>query len=212
MTEPVVTPVPEAAPPTPPAAPAGPPAAEKGFPEGTPLVEMDDAQKAAYWQHYARKHEDTVKAFNGLTPQQVKDLQAKNEQLEAAQLSASDKALKDARNEAAKTAAETAKAEYLPQIQQLQVKSIASQVIQGDKLNAFMAIADPSKLVGADGAVDETMVISTLTAMYGDAPAPQNAGQRWQNFGQHSPPPPRGAPGAAGSAEAAKRFGTKPKS
>jgi hypothetical protein len=171
---------------------------------------MTEAQRTAYWQHYARKHEDTVKGFNGLTPQQVKDMQTENDALRTAQMSASDKALDAARKEAAKTAAEAARAEYLPQMQQLQVKAIASQVIQGDKLNAFLAIVDPSKLVGADGAVDETMVMGHLTAMYG-AQQPQGAtpGQRWQNAGQFSPPPPGAKPGAAGSAEAARRFGAK---
>jgi type IV secretory pathway VirB10-like protein len=194
--------------PTPPAPPEAP--VDKGFPEGTPLEQMTEPQRTAYWQHYARKHENAVKAYNGLTPQQVKDLQVKNEALETAQLSADDKALKTARDEAAKAAAATAKAEYLPQIQALQVKSIASQVIQGDKLNAFMAIVNPAALVGADGAVDETMVMGHLTAMYGDASVtPPPPGQRWQNAGQFSPPPPGAKPGEAGSAEAAKRFGAK---
>jgi hypothetical protein len=170
---------------------------------------MTEAQRTAYWQHYARKHEDTVKGFNGLTPQQVKDMQAENDALKTAQLSASDKAVKAARDEAAKVAADAAKAEYLPQIQALQVKSIASQVIQGDKLNAFMAIVNPSALVGADGAVDETMVMGHLTAMYGTPSQSTAPGQRWQNAGQFAPPPPGAKPGAAGQAEAAKRFGTK---
>jgi hypothetical protein len=171
---------------------------------------MTEAQRTAYWQHYARKHEDTVKGFNGLTPQQVKDMQAENDALKTAQLSASDKAVKAARDEAAKVAADAAKAEYLPQIQALQVKSIASQVIQGDKLNAFMALADPSKCVGADGQIDETVVMGFLTAMYADAAtATPPPGQRWQNAGQFAPPPPGAKPGAAGQAEAAKRFGTK---
>jgi hypothetical protein len=209
VTEPVVVPTtPETAPP---AAPAGPPAADKGFPEGTPLTEMNDAQKAAYWQHYARKHEDTVKAFNGLTPQQVKDLQAKNEQLEAAQLSADEKALKQATKEASESARAAAAAEYLPQIQQLQVKSIASQIIQGEKLDAFLMIP-PATFVADDGTIDEAKVSALLTSMYGDAGTVPPTGPRHQNFGQFAPPPPGAKPGAAGSAEANKRFGSKTKS
>lgn len=207
------TPPPVPGPPaTPPPAPPAPPQppADKGFPEGTPLAEMTEPQRTAYWQHYSRQHENTVKAYNGLTPQQAKDLQTENDALKTAQMSASDKALDTARKEAAKAAADTAKAEYLPQIQALQVKSIASQVIQGDKLNAFMAIVNPAALVGADGAVDETMVMGHLTAMYGDAnTTPPPPGQRWQNAGQFSPPPPGAKPGEAGAAEASKRFGVK---
>lgn len=206
MTEPLAPPNPETAPPV---APAGPPAADKGYPEGTPLADMTDAQKAAYWQHYARKHEDTVKAFNGLTPQQVKDALAENDLLKTEKMSADDKALKTARDEAAQAAKAAAEAEYLPQIQALQVKSIASQIISGDRLDAFMSIANPSALLGEDGKVDETRVMGTLTAMYGDTATVPQTGLRHQNFGQFAPPPPRSNPGSAGAAEAAKRFGAK---
>lgn len=209
MTEPTPDPIPDPSPPAPPAAPAGPPDSDKGFPEGTPLAEMTDTQKAAYWQHYARKHEDTVKAFNGLTPQQVKDALAENDALKTEKLSADDKALKSARDEAAKAARDAAQAEYLPQIQKLQVQGIAASVIQGDKLNAFMALVNPAALVDDKGAVDETKVMGYLTAMYGDTATASQPGPRHQNFGQYTQPPPPARAGAGGAAEAAKRFGTK---
>lgn len=203
MTNPVETPDTPTPPPT---APAGPSDGDKGFPEGTPLSEMSDAQKAAYWQHYARKHEDTVKGFKGLTPQQVADLQAENESLKGDRLSADEKALKAAREDAAKQARAEAEAQYLPQIRAAKVQSIASQIVQGDKLNAFMEVVDTSRLLGEDGQVDDAKVMGYLTAMYGgDAPS----GPRWQNFGQFTPPPPPTNPGGGGKAELNKRFGTK---
>lgn len=208
MTE---TPTPEApqdeSPKPVPAAPAGPPEGDKGFPEGTPLAEMTDAQKAAYWQHYARKHEDTVKAFKGVTPQQAAELQAKVDELESKTLSADEKLLKAARQEAYKQARAEAEAEYLPQIRASQVKSIASGIVNGDQLSAFMDLVDTSKLLGEDGHVSEERVMGYLTALYGDSTPP--AGPRHQNFGQYSPPPPRGKPGQAGIAEAQKRFPQK---
>lgn len=197
---------PPESPTAPPAAPAGSLDSGKGFPEGTPLTEMTDAQKAAYWQHYARKHEDTVKAF-GLTPQQVKDLQSKVETLESEKLSSDEKALKAVRDEAFKQARSEAEAEFLPQLRAAKVQSIASQIVSGDKLSAFMDIVDPSKLLGEDGSVDETKVMGYLTAMYGGEP--QQAGPRWQNFGQYTPPPPPQKTGAGGTAEAERRFGKK---
>jgi hypothetical protein len=209
MTEAAPNTDPQDAPAPPPTAPAGPSDGDKGFPEGMPLAQMNDAQKAAYWQHYARKHEDTVKAFNGLTPQQVKDLQAQNEAFAAEKMTADEKAVAAARTEAASAASEAAKAEYLPQIQKLQVQGIAASVIQGDKLNAFMSVVNPAALVDDKGEVDETKVMGYLTAMYGDAPSPP-AGPRWQNFGQYTPPPPPQKAGAGGVAEAEKRFGKKP--
>jgi 3-methyladenine DNA glycosylase Tag len=205
---------PETPTPTPPApeapsqAPEAPPAGDKGFPDGTPLEQMTPEQQAAYWKHYARKHEDTVKAFKGLTPQQVAEMQAKNEELEAKALTADEKALKAVRDEATKQARAQAEAEFLPQIRAAKVQAIASTIVSGDKLTAFMDIVDPVKLLGEDGAVDETKVMGYLTAMYGGEPQ-QQSGPRWQNFGQYTPPPPPQKPGAGGSAEAAKRFGTK---
>jgi hypothetical protein len=208
MTDPSAA-APQDASPPPQTVPAGPSDGDKGFPDGTPLAEMNDAQKAAYWQHYARKHEDTVKAFNGLTPQQVKDLQAQNEAFAAEKMTADEKAVATARKEAADAAAAAAKAEYLPQIQKLQVQGIAASVIQGDKLNAFMSVVNPAALVDDKGAVDETKVMGYLTAMYGDATPPSNPGPRWQNFGQFAAPPPPAKAGSGGAAEAQKRFGTK---
>src|ERR1700692_3467289 len=68
------------------------------------------------------------------------------------------------------------------------VRSLASQVLSGPQLDAFVAVANPAVFVGSDGKVDETKVMGHLTAMYGTAdPTPKS--------------------GAGGRAEAAKRFG-----
>lgn len=217
MTQPIPPgPLQEAQPNAPAPAPVGAPevtpssSTEKGFPEGTPLAEMTDAQRAAYWQHYARKHEDTVKAFKGLTPQQLADIQTENEALKAEKLSADEKALKAARDEAAQQARAAADAEYLPQIRAAKVQSIASQIVTGDKLSAFMEIIDAAKFLGEDGQIDESKVMGYLTAMYGESTPP--TGQRWQNFGQFTPPPPGPKPGSSGLAEAQRRQGIKPNS
>lgn len=185
-----------------------PPAGDKGFPDGTPLTEMTEAQQLSYWKHHARRHEDTVKGYKGLTPQQVAELQAENDSLKTEKMSADEKALKAVRDEAFKQARAEAEAEYLPQIRAAKVQSIASDIVSGDRLSAFMEIVDPAKLLGEDGQVDEEKVMGYLTAMYGTTPTPP-AGPRWQNFGQHTPPPPPQAAGAGGRAEAAKRFGNK---
>lgn len=199
------------APPTPEPAPA-PTVGDKGFPDGLPLEQMTAEQQASYWKHYARKHEDTVKAFKGLTPHQVAELQAKNEELEAKALSADEKALKAVRDEAFKQARAQADAEYLPQLRAAKVHAIASTIVSGDRLNAFMDIVDPAKLLGDDGAVDESKVMGYLTAMYGadQQPAAASRQPQWQNFGQYTPPPPPQKSGAGGTAEAQKRFGKKP--
>lgn len=174
---------------------------------------MTAEQQVAYWKHHSRKHEDAAKAYK-LTPQQVSELQARVEAMEADRLTADEKALRAAQKEAADAASAAAKAELLPQIQHLEVKAIVSTVLGEDKdrLTAFMEFADPSKLVGQDGHADEAKVMGLLTAMFGQqSRGPQLQQQpRWQNAGQYSPPAPPGPqPGAAGRAEAQKRSGKK---
>ena len=201
------TPAPEA-PPADPPAPEAPSQGDKGYPEGTPLTEMTEAQQLAYWKHHARRHEDTVKAYKGLTPQQVADMQTELQEAKDAKLSADDKALKVVREEAAKQARAEAEAEYLPQIRAAKVQSIASGIVSGDRLSAFMELVDTTKLLDESGTVSEEKVMGYLTAMYGTQQVPP-AGPRWQNFGQYSPPPPPQKAGAGGLAEAQKRFGSK---
>jgi len=172
---------------------------------------MTEAQRTAYWKHHSRRHEDAVKAYKGLTPQQVADLQAENDSLKSEKLTADERTVANAKKEAADVAAATAKAEFLPQIQVLEVKALASTVLGEDKdrLAAFMAIADPSKLVGADGHVDESKVMGHLTAMFGQVGRGGTQQPRWQNAGQYAASAPPSQPGAAGRAEAAKRYGKK---
>lgn len=68
--------------------------APNGFPENTALTEMTVEQQVAYWQHYARKHEEAEKAYKALgkTPDEIKAL------LEASKPD-SEKALEAAREE-----------------------------------------------------------------------------------------------------------------
>lgn len=189
-------------------APPAPQDSDRGFPEGTPIATMTPEQQVAYWKHYARQHENTVKAFDGLTPQQVADMKAKLETLETEKLSADEKAIKAARAEASTAAAEAAKAEFLPKLQAAEVKSIAAEIIKGDQLKTFLSVINPAAFVGDNGEIDESKVMGALTGMFG---APQQPMQRWQNAGQFAPPPPPGRPGESGRAEAARRFGTQTK-
>jgi hypothetical protein len=186
-----------------PAEPQPEPQPEPKAPESPPWGDDFNPQRA--WDLVQNLRGDKDKLKTDLD-QAAKDRQ-ELENLRKEKMTASDRALADARDEAAKQAKAAADAEYLPQIRQAKVQAIASQIVSGDKLNAFMELADTSKLLGTDGQVDETKVMGFLTAMYGTV-TPTN-GPRWQNSGQFTQPPPRANPGAAGAAEAQKRFGTK---
>lgn len=104
------------------------PGDDRGFPAGTPVAEMTVEQKAAYWKHQARKHEDRAKASV-----RAEDHQALKDELEAlrqAQLSDQDKALEQAKAEA-KSAGEAAAAQRYQRELVLARLQIATQQDEG---------------------------------------------------------------------------------
>lgn len=191
--------------------PQAPPAVVEAGEPGVPKPGEDGWKPPATQADLDRIIESRIARERAKLPTDYDQLKSEVEQLRTEKLSADEKAIQKAQKEAAQAAAETAKAEYLPKIQALEVKAIASTVINGDRLNAFMELVNPSVLVGEDGAVDETKVMGFLTAMYAnDEPAAPQVGQRWQNAGQHAPPPPRGNRVADEVAHQMKRLGIKP--
>lgn len=185
--------------------------ADKGFPDNTPVKDMTPEQQAAYYLHQNRQTDNKLKGFNGFTPQDVDAMWRRLEQLEGEKLSDNDKALKEAQTRAANEAKSAAQ----PQIHAAQLEAAAARVIKDDEqLSAFLAIADPSKFVGEDGAIDKDKVIGHLTAIYGGSDSGQGAAGRQQqaapSWGQQSggnAPPAQ--IGAAAQAALAKRHGVK---
>jgi hypothetical protein len=85
-----------------------------------------------------------------------------------------------------------------------QLREIAGKVISGDKLDAFVNVADPKAFASENGDIDPAKVAHSLTGMFGIVP---DTGPHSQDFGQNTPHPPMPGPGDLGRAEAAKRFG-----
>jgi len=164
---------------------------------------MTDAQRAAYYKHQNRKTESRLQAFKGATPEQFEQMQARIAELEAERETADEKALREAKEAAAKEAHDAAVAEFGPRLHRSQLKAAASQVLSGEQLEAWLDGVDPSKFVGESGDIDEAQVMGKLTALFG---APKTGTRNW---GQHGTTPPGETPGAGGIAEAEKRFGKK---
>lgn len=184
---------------------------DRGFPADTPLEQMTDAQRTSYWKWQARHKDKLIKAFEGVTPDQIATMKAQIEALEADKLTANEKALKAAQKDAAEAAAKSAAESYLPKIRELEVKALAGTVLRDTtKLKAFMDVVDPGKFAGDDGQVDEAKVMAALTGMFGTPSQQQvHGGPRWQNAGQGMPPAPGAKPGEAGRAEAQRRAAAK---
>ena len=52
-------------------------ASDTGFPPNTPVAEMTDAQRAAYFKHQNRQADNKLAAFQGVTTEEVSKRQAK---------------------------------------------------------------------------------------------------------------------------------------
>lgn len=171
---------------------------EKGFPENTPVAQMTDAQKAAYYKHQNRQSDNKLQAFHGFTPDDVNNMWTRIQEFEAERLTADQKALKEATEQAATAARSEAETEWKAKVQQLQLENIASRVIRDDgQLQAFLAITDPGKFVGEDGQIDQEKVKTHLTPFLGT-----NGDRQW---GQHGSRPPGKSASEEGLAEARRR-------
>lgn len=77
-----------------------------------------------------------------------------------------------------------------------QLRDVASRVLSGEALDAYVEAADLSKFAGASGDIDESKVMGRLTTLFG---------RRAPNYGQHGAIPLGEGPGSCGRAEAERR-------
>lgn len=174
-----------------------------GFPAETPVAQMTDAQRAAYYKHQNRQSDDKLKAFHGFTPEDVNTLWTRVQELESERLSEGERALREATEQAANEARAAVEAEMRPKLLASQLRSVAAPVFGGDKakLDAWLDGIDPAKFVGQDGDIDEAKVTNHLAAFV----SPQGTPNPSFPWGQHGGQPPASQPGEAGRAEAERR-------
>ncbi|OBK04699.1 hypothetical protein A5746_29870 [Mycolicibacterium conceptionense] len=180
---------------------------DKGFPDNTAVKDMTAEQQAAYYRFHNRKAENTLASFKGVTPQQVQEMQTELESLRDKQLTADQKAIKDA-EKAARAAAD---AEWKPKLQTAQLRAIAGEVLKGDELESWMYGRNPAAFANDQGDIDREKVMGHLAPKGGgqnDQQQSNNSGQQ-RDWGQHSGGSGGAAlkPGANGLAAAEKRFG-----
>lgn len=191
--------------PQPPTAPAPtPPPTDSGFPANTPIDQMTADQQTAYWKHQARKHEDRVKALDGLTPEQLAELRAKADRQEAMEHELASDAEKRERA-ARKEAAAEAEAKYLPKLARAHIEGTANGRVPTDALSAALEYLDLNKFV-SNGDVDTDKVRAFVDSI---APATGNQQQQQRSGPSSSGQGTRARvalkPGDAGRAAAIKR-------
>lgn len=168
-------------------------------PKQPPWGEDFDAQRAWDLVQNLRGDKDTLKG-------QLTQAQADQQELDAlrkSKMTADERAIEDAKTEAATEARTAAESQYLPKLHATQLKAAASQILTKDQLASFMEITDPKVFVNESGDVDEEKVTDHLTKMFYGVPHLQ---RNWGQGGQ-MPPPVSGYD--LGKAEAERRFGTK---
>lgn len=187
--------------PTPPAPPAPEPDKDLGFPRDTPVVEMTVEQQAAYWKHNSRRHEGRVKELVGdRTPEQIKADLAELQELKKAQLTPAEQALNAAREEgkaAARTEERTSTAKAIFR------GALEAGGLEGDDLEELVSNFTVANYISDDG-VDTSKITNfakRFTASGKDSRRDPDfgAGHRRERQGDK-------APGAAGKAEAQRRF------
>lgn len=157
---------------------------------------MTSDQREAYWKTQARKHEDRVKSFGGLTSEQLADLRTKAEKHDALELELASESEKAAAK-AAEDARNAVRAETEPQIIEARLDAAAARAgVTSEDLAAALEFIDTTKFLAADGKVDAdkvTAFVSTIKPATGN-PAPPRTGPTPTGQGQRGRP---SAPGAA---------------
>lgn len=189
--------------------PADPPAAtepkgnELPYPTGKAVADMTADEQVAYWKFHSQKHEQAWKGKLGeYTPEQVAEMAKRIEEIEAANLTETEKAVKEAY--------ERGKAEAAADSANIAVRALidARKANLDEKEDAdvieSLDLLDYTKFI-TDGSVDSarlTKVLDRLAPVGGGTSAPA-----WPATGQGNRNTGTGSAKDAGKAEAERRFG-----
>lgn len=169
-----------------------------GFPKDTPWRDMKPDEQVAYWQHQARKHEGTSKARAD-----YEAIKAERDQLKTANQSDAEKAVEQAKKDAAAAAKTEARNEFAPKLVAAKLEAALAGKLSADKIAEHVEFLDHAKFLTDTGEVDTDKVKNYAAGL---APA----GGQWPDTGQGRRGDAGGTTKAeAGKAEAQKRFGDK---
>lgn len=166
------------------------------FPADTAVKDMTPEQQTAYWKHHAQKHENRVKAYGGLTPEQARKNAEDLEEARKSKLPESERALEEAR--------EAGRKEALTAAAKREADTALKVALRGRVIDGAAAFDRPEFV--KDGSADT----EALLAWVEENSQPAEGGKK---------PPVRIGAGAheklyvsgreTGKAEAEKRFGKK---
>lgn len=169
---------------------------DRGFPANTAVKDMTAEQQAAYWRHHDRRKSDTLKAYGGITPEEARRLKDESDQRRREGLQPDERALEDARTEAAAKAMQEAASQWAP----ILAEEIVSRFITDEQhREAVMAGIDPMRFV-TDGTFDKDALIAHLTglsAAFGGNGTGDHQPRQWGQSGGRPPAPRQSDEGLA---------------
>lgn len=178
---------------------------DKGFPAETPLAEMTEAQQAAYHRFHSRKHEGVANTYKALgTPEQIKAWKEAAEAAEQAKLTPSDQAVAAAREEGRKAAIAEANDKAARSI--LRSGLLARDIPAEDIDDILDTVNTSAFVVGDEVNADKA---HTWVNRFGHLDQTNGTTRSSLDMGQGRRERVQQAAGAAGKAEAARRFGTQ---
>jgi len=144
-----------------------------GFPANTPTAQMTAEQKAEYWRHKSRKHEARADAHKDYD-----QIKTELDELKAQHQTDAEKAVEQAKKDAAEAARRDVAAEFAPKLVQAKLEAaLAASKVPADKIKSHVEFLDHTKFLTDAGEVDTDKV-----TQYAAGLAP--AGDQWPDTGQ----------------------------
>ncbi len=158
----------------------------KGFPEGVPVAEMAEAQKAAYYQFHLRKKEDQLKKLPSADElKRLRQAETDLTELRNAQLSDQEKALEAARAQGEQAAADR----YRDLLVAAEFRAVAAGRVPGlDELVQDLRLDRYITEAGEPDAVAITARVESLLPAAPTGGAPQEQGAPDLEQGYRTPP------------------------
>jgi colicin import membrane protein len=179
---------------------------DEKYPKDKALADMTDAEKAAYWKAYSRKHETAFKSLAGanLTPEQITQLLADKEKSEREAMSAQDRAVAEAVEKATAETLAKARGDSVRAIMDAHIAASGLDKTKPDDQDVIDTVQalDPSSFI-KDDHVDAdrlTKVLNRIIPVGGGSTGPA-----WPATGQGQRNTGTGSARDAGLAEAERR-------
>lgn len=154
----------------------GPKLNEHGYPDATQVTDMAPEHQAAYWKHKARKWETNAKSRDDYDA-----IKAERDRLKQAGMSADEKALDEAKQQAADAARADERAKFGKQLVQAKLEGALKGRIKDEQIAGIVGPLDHNYFLTADGGVDADKVSAYASGFGTAGPGGQD---QWPDTGQ----------------------------